>query len=111
VADKGASLKTRSAIFDLPIASAKLVVVSTPLSAERVIEKLTRAESDVARLAGEGLSNDAIAARRRTSTRTVANQLAMIFKKLSVTSRVHLAARLAVDSAASQRRPTSAKRR
>lgn len=56
---------------------------------------LTKAEQEVARLVCEGLSNIAIAERRGTSARTVANQLARVFEKLGVSSRVELQARFA----------------
>ena len=55
---------------------------------------LTEAEADVARLAVEGLSNKQIAVRRGTSPRTVANQMASLFRKLGLASRPELLARL-----------------
>lgn len=68
-----------------------------------VVEKasassLSRAEIDVAQLAGRGMSNAEIARIRSTSARTVANQLASIFRKLGVQSRSELAARFARGS-------------
>jgi DNA-binding CsgD family transcriptional regulator len=48
---------------------------------------LTAAETIVARLAADGLSNDEIARERGTSVRTIANQMAKILKKLRVGSR------------------------
>jgi DNA-binding NarL/FixJ family response regulator len=48
---------------------------------------LTPAEADVARLLGCGLSNAGIAARRGSSERTVANQVASIFRKMGLGSR------------------------
>ena len=53
---------------------------------------LTAAEEEVVALVLEGLSNAGIARRRRTRQRTVANQLASIFRKLGVSSRSELAA-------------------
>lgn len=63
-------------------------------TAPRATTELTSAEREV--LAGlvEGLSNADIAKRRRTSVRTVANQVASLFKKLDVGSRAELVARL-----------------
>lgn len=58
---------------------------------------LTAAERDVARLVIEGLSNAAIAARRSTSIRTVANQLRSIFAKLAVGSRRQLCSRFSIQ--------------
>lgn len=52
---------------------------------------LTPAERAVVALALGDLSNRAIAARRRTSPRTVANQLASAYAKLGVSSRAELA--------------------
>jgi DNA-binding NarL/FixJ family response regulator len=54
---------------------------------------LTAAEAEVASLAIEGLSNAAIARRRDTSVRTVANQLRSIYSKLAVGSRRQLRSR------------------
>jgi len=51
---------------------------------------LTAAELEVARSAVAGMSNDAIARARRTSVRTVANQIASILRKLAVRSRAEL---------------------
>ena len=51
---------------------------------------LSPSEREVAELARLGLSNAAIAARRRTSPRTIANQLSSLFKKLGVQSRLEL---------------------
>ncbi len=52
---------------------------------------LTRAEAEVARYVLKGLSNKQIALRRRTCERTVANQLASLYRKLDVSSRAELA--------------------
>jgi DNA-binding NarL/FixJ family response regulator len=51
---------------------------------------LSPAEYAVARLLVEGLSHAEIAASRRASTRTVANQLATAFQKLGVSGRSEL---------------------
>jgi len=56
---------------------------------------LSSAERAVASLAAAGRSNQAIAATRATSARTVANQLARIYRKLGIGSRAELAAVLA----------------
>ncbi|TXD35304.1 helix-turn-helix transcriptional regulator [Lujinxingia vulgaris] len=56
--------------------------------------QLTEAERDVARQVYEGLSNEDIAARRETSSRTVANQLRAIYTKLGLNSREELVRRL-----------------
>jgi DNA-binding CsgD family transcriptional regulator len=61
-------------------------VLVVSFSLERVAV-LSPAELEVARLASAGLSNEAIASRRGTSTRTVANQMASVFAKLRVPTR------------------------
>lgn len=57
------------------------------------LSSLTAAEREVMGLVADGLSNADIAKRRGTSARTVANQLAAMFKKLGVGSRSELVAR------------------
>jgi len=73
-----------------------LVVLAYTSERERrpAIPGLTAVESEVAWLAGDGLSNREIARRRNTSERTIANQLAAGFRKLSVGSRSELSHRL-----------------
>lgn len=51
---------------------------------------LTGAEREVLQLALQGLSNDQIATARNTRPRTVANQIASLFRKLNVSSRLEL---------------------
>jgi DNA-binding CsgD family transcriptional regulator len=70
-------------------------VLSVRDASDRVLPDLTAAEMDVADLIRKGHSNAVIASIRRTSVRTVANQIASIFRKLGVGSRVELAALLA----------------
>jgi DNA-binding NarL/FixJ family response regulator len=59
----------------------------------KVEDDLTPAEQQVALAALSGLSNADIARMRGSSPRTVANQLAAIFRKLGVRSRSELAAK------------------
>lgn len=54
--------------------------------------ELTAAERDVAVLAASGLPNSALAARRGSSTKTVAAQMSAIFHKLMIGSRREIAA-------------------
>jgi DNA-binding NarL/FixJ family response regulator len=53
---------------------------------------MTNAERDIVEMVVEGLPNEAIAARRGTSARTVANQLQALYRKLLVASRLELIA-------------------
>jgi DNA-binding NarL/FixJ family response regulator len=71
------------------------LVLSFPLVRFRVPRGLTDAEKSVLGLLLRGHSNAAIAKHRATSQRTVANQVASIFRKLGVSSRAELAATLA----------------
>lgn len=65
---------------------------------------VTPAETDVVRGVLAGESNAAIAARRGTSVRTVANQLAALFKKLGVGSRAELVHHVVVGGTPCPRR-------
>jgi DNA-binding CsgD family transcriptional regulator len=56
------------------------------------VDRLSPSERDIVARVLRGQSNRAIAADRRTSPRTVANQLAAIYSKLGVRSRRELAA-------------------
>lgn len=79
-------------MFDFEHAGESLVVISVPTPTPA--HALTDAEHEVARDAIDGLSNAEIARRRGRSARTIANQLASIYRKLGVTSRCELAALL-----------------
>ena len=62
------------------------IVAATPVvPAER--SRLTRTEAPLARALARGLTNAAIAGARGVSVRTVANQLAALYRKLGVASR------------------------
>jgi DNA-binding CsgD family transcriptional regulator len=76
----------------------ELAVICWDLAPSLADVSLTRAEREVALAAGMGASNREIARVRRTSERTVANQLAAIYRKLSIASRAELAAVLATPS-------------
>jgi DNA-binding NarL/FixJ family response regulator len=79
-------------VFELEHAGESLVVISVPIPEPAYV--LTETEHEVARDAIDGLSNAEIAHRRRRSARTIANQLASIYRKLGVASRYELAALL-----------------
>jgi DNA-binding NarL/FixJ family response regulator len=74
----------------LSIDGNELFLLGTPALTECLPDDLTKAEKDVAALVLEGLSNREIAKARGTSVRTIANQVAAIFRKLKVTARVEL---------------------
>lgn len=74
----------------------RFVVLSVPLANESAASDLSPSEREVAALAR--LSNAAIARRRGTAERTVANQMASILRKLRVSSRYGLVALLALST-------------
>jgi DNA-binding CsgD family transcriptional regulator len=80
---------------ELTVGGVRLVFLSAPLERPASLRQLTPAECEVARLAASGLSNAEIGRLRGASPRTIANQLASIFRKLEVGSRVELITRLA----------------
>lgn len=73
----------------------RFAIISWQLAPALEHASLTRAELEVALAAASGATNRAIASARRTSERTVANQLAAIYRKLSIASRGELAAVIA----------------
>ena len=83
--------ETKFATFE--IGGEQFLVVSVPASASDPLG-LTDAEQDVHDRLLRGESNAEIARHRRTSARTVANQVAAVFRKLGVGSRAELAARV-----------------
>jgi DNA-binding CsgD family transcriptional regulator len=76
----------------LTLGDTELAVLRFPAPALRLPPVLTGAERAVALMAAGGASNADIARARCTSARTVANQLAQVFRKLGVGSRGELAA-------------------
>jgi DNA-binding NarL/FixJ family response regulator len=76
------------------IGGEEVVVFSVPLSSPALPLSLSAAERDVAVDVLEGLSNAEIAKARSTSERTVANQVASVFRKLGVRSRSEAVAAL-----------------
>jgi DNA-binding NarL/FixJ family response regulator len=84
----GLSAEVASVHPDMP----GLRVVSMPRPEPRSQGVLTTAEREVLALLCEGLSNTEIAARRRRSLRTVANQMASLFQKFGISGRRQLVA-------------------
>lgn len=77
------------------LGDATLCWLVLPIEALNLDPRLTQAERQVVAAVLSGRTNAAIAKARRTSCRTVANQLAGIYRKLGVASRWELAARSA----------------
>jgi DNA-binding CsgD family transcriptional regulator len=76
------------------IGGEELAVFSFPVPPPALPETLSAAEREVAVALLEGLSNSEIAVARRTSARTVANQVGSLFRKLGVRSRAEAVAAL-----------------
>ena len=65
------------------------------------LKELTLAEREVTLLVLDGLTNAEIGAQRHSSPRTVANQIAAVFRKLSIHGRLELIRRLTLGVTAS----------
>jgi DNA-binding CsgD family transcriptional regulator len=80
--------------WELDVDGTRFVLFEWSAGAQAEPLGLTPAEREVLAHLVRGDSNAAIAEARRTRTRTVANQIAAIFRKLGVHSRAELIARL-----------------
>ena len=76
----------------LSVRGDEFAILTFPLRSSRLRFVLTGAERAVFDAILLGKSNARIAAERKTSVRTVANQVASIFRRAKVSSRVELAA-------------------
>jgi DNA-binding CsgD family transcriptional regulator len=85
-------------VSEFTLGGIEFVVASFPAASGESLRLLSAAEREVALLAAGGCPSREIASQRGTSERTVANQLASIFKKLGVSSRAELARLLAGGS-------------
>src|SRR5688572_1983692 len=93
--NKGRSLSTPPsglAMDRIGVGPDQLVVFSFPALRLEGLSALTEIEREVALEVLAGRSTAAIAAARQRSPRTIANQLASIFRKLGVKSRAELVA-------------------
>lgn len=72
---------------------ARYMMLSFPLQGEAPAPTLTAAETEVLKAVLDGRTNAAIARQRGTAVRTVANQVAALFRKFGASSRLDLARR------------------
>jgi DNA-binding NarL/FixJ family response regulator len=79
------------------------LVLSHPVTISRLPEGLSPSECDVIQAVLRGLSNADIARERATSVHTIGNQMASVFKKLGVRSRLDLVRLVGVAMGAHQR--------
>lgn len=70
------------------------VLLAFPIPTWNIPETLTSVERAIASAILHGESNEEIARSRQTSIHTVSNQIARIFSKLAVSSRIDLALQL-----------------
>jgi DNA-binding NarL/FixJ family response regulator len=87
----------RLSLVRLHLGRQELAILSFPTAAGEPFAALTPAEREVALALVAGWSNLAVAEARGTSVRTVANQVASLFRKLGVGSRAQLVARFATE--------------
>lgn len=85
---EGAVAKGRVSYFD--VAGRHLKIVSIPRVESSLSSHLSPAEFEVTRLRAEGFSHAEIAARRKASRRTIANQVASASRKLGIAGRGNL---------------------
>jgi DNA-binding NarL/FixJ family response regulator len=91
--EKGIAPPPGLRVFRTTVEGTEYAVLAVPRRGiAGVAVHLTSAQRDVLAMVVEGWPNETIAARRKTSVRTVANQLRTIYAKLGVGSRVELAA-------------------
>lgn len=96
--DADADLPTAT-ITPVSISGLRGLLIELPFESAELPSCLTKVEREVVCLLLEGGSNQEIADARGACYRTVANQLAAIYKKLGVGSRTELVAKLSrVDS-------------
>jgi DNA-binding NarL/FixJ family response regulator len=86
------------------------LVLSFPIPKFDMPASLTAAEREVALAVLRGEPNEEIARNRKTSMRTVANQVAAIFAKIGVVSRVELARALAPSRESGRPGPPASRR-
>jgi DNA-binding NarL/FixJ family response regulator len=80
------------------------VVLTHRLAESALPADLSPAEREVAQGILDGLTNAAIASRRKVSVRTIANQVASIFRRLGVGSRAEIVRRCVVHGPIAARR-------
>ena len=85
---------TVATVVPVTVGGLRGFIIELPLDPARLPPCLTEAEREIVALVLEGRSNQEIADARGARYRTVANQLAAIYKKLHVASRTELIADL-----------------
>ena len=86
----------RARLAQVAVADDTLLIGAAPELDEAKLGFLTGSERSILAMLIAGSTNDDIALRRRTSARTIANQVQSIFRKYGARSRTELVARLAL---------------
>ena len=89
-------------VVPVSIGGVRGLIIELPLDPAELPACLTATEREVVTLVLEGHANQEIADARGASYRTIANQLASIYKKLGVASRTELVALLSGTDAAAE---------
>jgi DNA-binding CsgD family transcriptional regulator len=88
-------VRTGPTVTTIEVGGERLFVIALDAPAVPSPDRLSPSERDVAARVLAGESNAEIARARGVAVRTIANQIASIFRKLGVGSRAELAARAA----------------
>jgi DNA-binding CsgD family transcriptional regulator len=97
IRDDRLAASERSRLSSFRYGGESFVVLSTLVVPPALLAALTPSEAQVLEHLSRGMSNAAIARARQTSVRTVANQVASLFRKTGARSRDELA-RIAVPA-------------
>lgn len=89
-----ADKKTGATVTAVDLNGVRGLVIELPADELELPDSLTDAEKEVVALVAQGLSNEEIGKARGRSARTIANQLAAVYRKLGVFSRTELLAKL-----------------
>ena len=90
----GRSSAIRLRVTKFRLGAEEFLVLSEPASCALAVSGLSASECEVVGLVMKGYSNEQIARERGVRYRTVANQLASVYRKLRVASRIELIAHL-----------------
>lgn len=81
-------------VTEVKVGEVRGLLIDLPVDELDLPDTLTAAEREVVQLVAQGLSNEEIGTLRGRSARTIANQLAAVYRKVGVFSRTELLARL-----------------
>lgn len=102
------AIRRQATLRCLEAGSAPRFIVSLPRPERSFRANLNPAERDIVRLRVEGLSYEEMARTRKTSPRTIANQVGAVYRKLGVSGRLALLASIVMSTderALSDQRP------